>query len=358
MKFYSLKRIQSRKATYNVVFGERSNGKTYAALRDGLANYFKTGGQMAYLRRWKEDVTGRRASRLFAGLNENGEVAKLSGGVYSGVHYYAGKFYLCNYDENGKALYNDTAIIAFAFALSDSEHDKSTSYPNVTSIIFDEFITNKLYLHDEFVIFMNVVSTIVRRREDVVIYMLGNTVSKFCPYFAEMGLKNISKMEQGTIDVYAYGNSKLKVAVEFCNSLEKTEKANSYFAFDNPKLNMITGGAWELNIHPHLPEKFTPKDVVLEYFIEFNDQLFSAKIIRLRSNLFTYIHRKTTDVKNIDRDLVFTDTPNHRRNYIARFYYPTSKIHAKIVEFFKTSKVFYQDNEVGECIANFLRIGK
>ncbi|MGC8035570.1 phage DNA encapsidation protein, partial [Salmonella enterica] len=80
--------------------------------------------------------------------------------------------YLCNYDDKGKAIYADSDIICFSFALSDGEHDKSTSFPDIDLIIFDEFLTNRLYLNDEFILFMNTVSTIVRRREDVKIYML------------------------------------------------------------------------------------------------------------------------------------------------------------------------------------------
>src|SRR5699024_10015399 len=121
--------------------------------------------------------SGRRAQRLFSGINENQEVSRITGGKFTGVHYYAGRFYLCNYDESGKAIYGDGDIIGFTFALSDSEHDKSTSFPNVNIIVFDEFLSNRLYLNDEFVSFMNVVSTIVRKRETVKIYMLGNTVN-------------------------------------------------------------------------------------------------------------------------------------------------------------------------------------
>ena len=51
----------------------------------------------------------------------------------------------------------------YAFALSDMEHDKSTAYPRVNTIVFDEFLTRQIYLQDEFVVFMNVLSTIIRR---------------------------------------------------------------------------------------------------------------------------------------------------------------------------------------------------
>ncbi|MCS5736934.1 phage DNA encapsidation protein, partial [Herbiconiux daphne] len=255
--------------------------------------------QIAYVRRWKEDLTGRRAATLFSGLVENGEVTKLTQGEFTGIHYWAGKWYLCNYDEAGKAIYADQDIICFAFALSDNEHNKSTSYPNVGIIIFDEFLTNSLYLNEEFVAFMNTVSTIVRRREDVKIYMLGNTVNKFCPYFKEMGLEHIQKMQQGTIDVYAYGNSALTVAVEYCksNTDTKNKEANKYFAFNNPKLEMITGGAWELNMYPHLPHKYKPRDILLTYFIEFNDNIYQCEVISLGDVWFTYIHVKTTPIK-------------------------------------------------------------
>ena len=42
MKYYSTTAIDKKNAIYNVIFGERSNGKTYALLLKGLKNYLKT----------------------------------------------------------------------------------------------------------------------------------------------------------------------------------------------------------------------------------------------------------------------------------------------------------------------------
>ena len=358
MKYYSPQKINKKDATYNVIFGERSNGKTYALLQQGLKDYVKDGAQIAYVRRWKEDITGRRAARLYAGLNENGEVSKITKGAFSGVHYWAGKFYLCNYDESGKAIYSDSDIVAFTFALSDGEHDKSTSFPNIKTIVFDEFLTAKLYLQDEFVLFMNTVSTIVRRREDVKIYMLGNTVNKFCPYFQEMGLNNIQKMAQGSIDVYHYGQSELKVAVEYCSSVASSKEASKYFAFNNPKLEMITSGAWELSIYPHLPYKYKPKDILLTYFIEFNDNIFQCNIVNIEDIYFTYIHVKTSDIKNPEEDLVYSLDFNPRQNYSRSLFTPINKTQEKILWFFKTGRVYYQNNEVGDTVSNFIKVCK
>ena len=358
--YYSTQKIDKKNATYNVIFGERSNGKTYALLLKSIKAYFKDGSQFAYVRRWKEDITGRRAQRLFSGVNDNQEIAKLSHGKFTGVHYWAGKFYLCNYDDNGKVIYGDSDVIGFTFALSDGEHDKSTSFPNITTIVFDEFLTNRLYLVDEFVLFMNTVSTIVRRRENVKIYMLGNTVNKYCPYFGEMGLDKIQEMEQGSIDVYRYGNSDLKVAVEYCKSNDdkKERPSNKYFAFNNPKLEMITGGAWELSIYPHLPMKYKPKDILLIFFIEFSDNIYQGEIISVDDVAFIYIHNKTTPIRKPDEHIIYSLEHSAKMNYNRNLYRPNGKIQQKILYFFKHDKVFYQDNNVGDAINNYLKLCK
>ncbi len=358
MKYYTLKKILKKKATYNIIIGERSNGKTYSALYHGLKEYFENGKQLAIIRRWKEDIRGKRASAIFKALVNDGVVDKLTNGEYEGIHYYTGNFYPCNYDSSGKAIYSDTNILGYTFALSDNEHNKSVAYPEVATIIFDEFLTNKLYLHDEFVLFMNTLSTIIRNRDNVKIFMLGNTVNKYCPYFKEMGLDNIPTMEQGEIDLYRYGDSDLTVAVEYCTSLKMFKKSNFYFAFDNPKLNMITGGTWELDIYPHLPVKYKPKNILLEYFILFNDDIFQANIIEVENEFFTYIHKKTTELKNPENDLIYTLEYNHKLNYNRNIYKPTSELQEKILWFYKTDRVFYQDNSVGDSINNYLKICK
>lgn len=357
MSYYNLKNILKKNAVYNVIFGERSNGKTYATLKHGLEQYFKDGSQIAYIRRWKEDITGKRGQAVFSALVENNEIVKLSNGKFTGIHYYTGRFFLCNYD-NGKPIYNDNDVIGFLFALTDVEHDKSTSYPKVNNIIFDEFLTNKLYLPDEFVTFMNVVSTIIRRRETVKIFMLGNTVNKYCPYFNEMGLTNIQTMLQGAIDLYNYGESGLTVAVEYCKTDKSDQRKESkkYFAFNNPKLQMITGGAWELAIYPHLPMKYKPIDVLLTYYIDFADNIYACEIIEKDGITFTYIHEKTTPIKDLENSLIYSLQHNPKPNYNRNILSPITIIQKKIRWYFSTHNVFYQNNNVGDGVSNYLKI--
>lgn len=358
MKYYSLNKINKKNATYNVIFGERSNGKTYATLKQVLENYFNDGSQFAYIRRWSVDVQPKRMNNLFNAIIEDGYLEKLSGGKFTAIFYRTGRFYLCTYNDKGKPIYNEEDIFGYAFSLSENEHNKANSYPRVTTIIFDEFLTNKIYLPDEFMLFMNTISTIVRQRTNVKIYMLGNTVNKFCPYFKEMGLTNILTMKQGTIDVYTYGETKLKVAVEYADSKKKFKKNNFYFAFNNPKLKMITGGAWELSIYPHAPVKWKPKNIMFTYFIDFNDSLYQCEIINKDDNVFTYIHEKTTPIKNPDKDIIYTLDYNPKINYNINILKPLNDYQSKITWFYTHDRVYYQNNNVGDAINNYLKICK
>lgn len=221
IKYWDIRNVLSKHCLYNVIFGERSNGKTYGTLHHGLEDYFETGGEIAYVRRMEEDLRGSNASTLFnpfitpeekTGKNE---IEKLSKGKYNSVYYYNRRWYLEHIEDDKEKCFREDKPFAYAFAISAQEHYKSTSYPRITNIIFDEFLTRGYYLSNEFTLFMNLLSTIIRQRENVTVWMCGNTVNKYAPYFAEMGLTDIETMQKGDIRVYTYGESGLSVAVEY-----------------------------------------------------------------------------------------------------------------------------------------------
>lgn len=359
-EYYTIAPILKEKAHYNIIIGERSNGKTYSVLQKIVTDYAKEGKQAALLRRMQEDFIGKRGAGLFEPLIDNGEIEKATNGAWTSVYYYASRWFLCKYVEDKKGnteRVTDTQPFMYGFALSQMEHEKGTGYPNVKTIVYDEFITRMAYLRDEFVLFMNTLSTIIRSRDDVVIFMLGNTVNKYCPYFDEMGLRHIKDMKQGEIDVYQLKHASgkvLKVAVEYCKPFEKGKKSDFYFAFDNQKLEMITTGVWEIDLYPHCPYRYRPKDILFTYFIEFDMELLQCEIVQIDVACFTFIHRKTTPLKHPDTDLVYTTRYDARPNYRRKLTKPRLDIERKIVEFYATDKIFYQDNEVGEIVRNYL----
>ena len=355
VKYYSLDKIKTEKAQYNIIIGERSTGKTYAVLYEGLKNYIKTGKQMAVIRRYQDDLRGKRGYVMFDALVSNGTVSSLTEGEFNSIYFYAGKWYL-SYIDDGKKRTTDETPFAYAFAISSMEHDKSTSYPNIQTILFDEFISRGAYLTDEFILFMNVLSTIIRDRNDVIIYMCGNTVSKYCPYFSEMGLTHIKDMTPGKIDVYSYGQSKLKIAVEFAVTNGSSKPSDVYFAFDNPRLSMITGNGtiWEIAVYPHCPIKFKPKDIIFTFLIKFSGDILQGDIIGIDNISFLFIHRKTTEIQNDNKDIIYSPEFDPRPNWRRKITNPTDKIDESIYRFFRSDNVYYQDNEIGEIMRNYI----
>lgn len=356
MKYYSLKKILEKQCQYNVIIGERSNGKTYACKEHIIKDYAQHGNQGAYIRRYDLDFKSKRGSVMFADCVENGLVQKYTKDEWTGVSYYLGMWFFCRTEENGDITRAEEPF-CFSFALTNMEHDKSTSYPKVTNIVFDEFISRTGYLQDEFVLFMNVLSTIIRYRKNVVIFMLGNTVNKDCPYFHEMGLNHVAGMSQGTIDVYQYGDSKLKVAVEYCSEATKQSKPSDvYFSFDNPRLKLITSGAWEIGIYPHKPVDFKPKDIMFTFFISYNQNLLQCEIVMKDRYNFMFVHPKTTPLRHTDKDLIFDTDANGLINYSRKINqgFKKNRIVNKILSYINNDKVFYADNETGEVMRNYM----
>ena len=351
VQFYRLTEILKRKCQYNIIFGERSNGKTFACLEKILKDYLSQGKQGAIIRRWDLDFKRGRGDSMWSGHIDAGLLNKTE---WDGIEFKTGAWTLYKWDEDLNKKVYDNQPFCYSFALSNMEHDKSTSYPNIKNIVFDEFLTRQNPLPDEFILFMNCLSTIIRHRDDVIIFMLGNTVNKDSIYFKEMGLKHIAKMQQGDIEVYEYGDSGLRVAVEYCGEgVRQKKKSDKYFAFDNAKLKMITSGTWELAIYPHLPCKYKPKDIKFRYYIKYDDVLLIAEVIRINNNMFTYIH-KCNEIKDPDKNIVYSTEVDYRKNWRRRINGGIDKIDSKIWEFYKKDKVYYQDNEIGEIVRNYL----
>lgn len=238
MAYYSLDKIKRTKSDIRIVIGQRSNGKTYAVCKEVLEIYKKDRKRFCYIRRWDEDIKSYRAEQLFTPLQP--VIEKLFGKGYTVVHY-RHKYYLVN--EAGEKL----DCIGYALSLSSASHTKSVAYVDVKTIFFDEFIqmSGERALRDEKDKFENTISTIIREKQDVVIYLLANTVSKFSPYFIYYGF-DINKIKQGDITVNEIPTDDdkgiLRVALEYCEYNEDIGKKVSKYTTSK----MIKTGQWEI----------------------------------------------------------------------------------------------------------------
>lgn len=348
-KYYSSDRIRKHNALYNVVIGQRSNGKTYDwkdRLLDRRAKNDNFTG--AYIRRLDVEIAPKNLSTLF----DSHDIAKKFKNRFNAVEYRTRAFTLV-YKEDGVIVAKDDKPFCYAFALNTWEAQKGADRGEVQTICFDEFMTRKVYLNDEFVIFQNILSSIIRDRDGTEIFMLANTVNKYCPYFKEMGLTRVEQMKQGDIDVYEYGDTGLKVAIEFCAESENTNEVKKYFAFDNPQLQMITSGTWEIALYPKCPIDVEKKDLFKRFFVFFNNQKVCGDIIKTKDQIFILYHFHTSDYEPTEKDVVYLEQHD---GFMLHCKYLTEKpteLHSLIVKLISYEREFYAGNEVGEVIRNW-----
>ena len=344
---------------YYIVYGERSNGKTYSSLDYALENAGKKRReQFAYIRRYDEDIRKRNMSNLFAAHEKNKRVEKFFHD-WQFIDFTSGEFRLARNTSGRKTTEFDKVPVGYAFSLNTWERTKGSSYPYITTIIFDEFLTRSNYLPNEFVAFQNLLSSLIRDRDDVTIIMLGNTVNKYCPYFGEMGLTHVAKQKQGTTDVYKYGESELRVAVSYAESGRKQggKASDVYFAFDNPQLKMITTGAWEIAVYPRLPQKYEKKDIVVTFYIEFEREVVAGDIVCARNLApFIFFYPKPNGIPKIRMDeRIYSNKFEFSANRMMGITKQNDQLSKTIIKLIRENRTAYATNPTGEVVRNFLK---
>lgn len=357
-KFYSLDYLDMHHANarYNMIFGERSNGKTFAVLERILKKWTEDGEKGAYIRRIDNDIKGDKGKRVWSALVEEQDlVSKYTNGEWTNISFESRAWFLSKFDEKLNRYVKQSEPFCYAFAINVAESYKSTSYPGVTTILFDEFLSRNKYLRDEFVEYQNLLSTIIRQRKNVKIYMLGNAVNMYSPYFDEMGV-DITDMQPGHVKVIEITGKreKLLIAAQYCKPNAEGKESDVYFQFGNKKLRMITDGEWEIPMYPHRPVEILPKDIVDVFFIDFTERglIIQGEIVAKDDNFFIYLHKKTTKIKDPDVKMIYRLNPSPKLNHAVSLTGPVfrNRISKVIGQLIKEGQVYYQDNSIGELV--------
>lgn len=346
--YYSSKKIRKLGAIYNLIMGPRSNGKTYDWKENALKDYNSKGDRCAYIRRFDTEIAPKNLSTLF----DSNNIEKIFNGKWNAVDYKKHQFTLCIKIE-GEIVARDEQPFCDVYALNTWEASKGADRGYVSSICFDEFMTRRAYLNDEFVIFQNILSSIIRDRDDVTIFMLANTVNKYCPYFQEMGLHNVENMSPGDIELYKFGESGLTVAVEMCAESANTNKVKKFYAFDNPQLDMITKGTWEVALYPHSPCKFTKDDILKRFYVIFNGKTIAGDIIKTPERFFIFYHLHTGLHEPDKNDVVYLEQNDGYYLHVKYLTDQPTELHQLIARMIRMEREFYSDNQIGEIIRNW-----
>lgn len=252
IKWYSLDNILKYDVQYYMIFGERSNGKSFAVDTYLIDKFFNDGKQFAFLKRFEEDIKTKYMSEVFNPL-EDYILEKYN----HRIKFYRGCWLL--YEDGTEGKINECKVFGYAFSLANVNRTKATSYPDIDTILFEEFMSiDCSYLPDELNLFLNLISTIVRYRHNVKVFMLANAISKFSPYSSALGIR-LHRIKKGDIITKEFTDKKgfkTRFAIERSenvNVFDNNQNTNKivYNNFGNAGVGqMITSGEFEVHAYP------------------------------------------------------------------------------------------------------------
>lgn len=168
--YYDPNKMLSYNRVLNFIIGARGIGKSYGMKKYPINRFLKHGEQFIYLRRYKDEIKKIRRNYFNDVMQE----------------FPDHKFVI-----KGSEMFIDGKIAGWNIPLSSWQSEKSNSYPNVTTIIFDEFIRekdNSGYIPNEVDALLNFMDTVFRDRDNVRCICLSNAVSVVNPYFLYFGI--------------------------------------------------------------------------------------------------------------------------------------------------------------------------
>lgn len=285
------------------VLGERGTGKTFNAKVMALKKYLKTGEQFIYLRRYKTELDTALAT-FWSDLQSNGYFEDYNLSVKKSKM-------LTKFTCNGK-------VCGYAVPLSTANILKSTAFPEVKTIIFDEFILDGAsgtyrYLKNEVTMMLDVIETVGRLR-DIQVIFLGNALSIVNPYFAYFNLdlpynSEFRSFKDGAIVVNYIKNLKYREAKrksKFGKLIDGTDygryaidnqmlRDNENFIEKKPKgsvfwgvlvVNGVNVGMWNgKNGYLYLSNKSDPNSVH-RFACDYNDHTERTIFLNIRDNYY------------------------------------------------------------------------
>ena len=250
--FYDISPVLAENPDISVIWGQRSNGKTYQALLYALKNYKKNKRTFVYVRRWAEDIVVKNMNKLFAPLPVEDIFGK---GCY--IKFQKGTFTvkrdLPEDDDDYDPEWEDLDI-GWAISLNQVAHTKSQTFVGCQVVILDEFLQLKSerVLTGEFDAWEQTLSTVLRTTQDAKIFILGNSVSKYSPYFTPYGI-DTNAIKQGEIKVIELPNEKCeptRVVAQWCEFNSKIGQRTSKYVRGS---KMAQTGEWEIEDVANIP---------------------------------------------------------------------------------------------------------
>lgn len=369
---YNIDRIDKEGANINIIHGKRSGGKSYQAKHkkavnkffDGEIRYYTTykdkekifernlekGTRFVLLRRFKDEVSTSNIEEYFNDV----DIMKITDNKCDCVVAFRGRIYLAKMNEETLSSVKQIHI-GYYRALSQEQVSAGLSLLDVTDIIYEEFVSRTMYLTEkEPDKLMNFYSTVDRGRGIVRLWLLGNSITRICPYFYKWGLSDLIKnMKKGEIRTKWLPTGEIdedgvpievKLAIEYCENTSGT----NYAIGDNA--DMINKGDWQTDPQPHLPKSKKNYDIEFRIGFLFNTYRFLGELLVDKDTFdlvwFIYPYEKEFSDDILVISNVIKTSPLWQRD-IYDITLNNKRIHDLLKSTFHESMIFYSSDLCG-----------
>ena len=296
--YTDISNVLTYNAILNFVIGERGVGKSYSSKKYVINHFLKTNKKFVYLRRYKTELK-ESVPKFFDDISLNKE------------------FKDTKFKVNNNEFYINDKLSGYALSLSTAHILKSSTFADVDTIVFDEFLIDKgcyHYLRNEVEQLLDIIETIGRLR-NIKVLLLGNAISVTNPYFTFFNLTlpyqtSIKTFKNGTILLYYIENQAyrdVKKSTKFGELIKGThyeqyaienqflrdsktfirKKPNSAKFFFTIIYNNKYFGVWNdyKTDMLYISNKYDPNCPKIFSF-KVDDHDVSSKMIKIGSNLF------------------------------------------------------------------------
>lgn len=178
-EYIDLNKILGYNRSIYMILTDRGFGKTYAVKKHVINQFLKNGKKFIYLRRYKPELS--HVSTFFDDI--------VSNGLFEG-HTFKVK---------GWNFYIDNKLCGKGMILSRYQDYKGGAFPDYDTIIFDEFLREKVksvgYLNNDVEAFLSITDSVFRKRKGVKAILLSNTVNEVNPYFIDFKINRLNNSE-------------------------------------------------------------------------------------------------------------------------------------------------------------------
>lgn len=337
-----------------VTLSERSRGKTTNLLLMGMCCYKLYGTGICYIRSNEQMIMPKQSRDMFSNIISWGYVEKLTDGKYNTITYKSRRWYYALADADGNIEAQDPNAFCIMLSIDKNEQYKSILDTKNDFIIFDEFI-ERSYYPQQFIMFCDLLSTILRQRQTGHIFLAANTIDIASPYFSELMIsEQVKNMVQGDKE-YITTSKGTSIYVEILGKRppradKKQKEINKlYYGFENPKLVSITGEAtWAMSNYPHTPISFRILDK--RHYISYYDKLINLEICESEDRtIFINCHFAT---KTYDDSIIystdFSTDPRHRYRLGSRV------VDKFIFDKYDKNLFTFADNTVGSLVEKYI----